>query len=102
MTSRINHIYRIVSAICIEILRPRVIGIPGIAILRDKSARSGIIESRIHIVEPCGGVRYAACEGNFVEEADVAAVLLESAELVVGVALLQVQRQTNIPMLVCT
>jgi len=45
---------------------------------------------KFHRDPPGARVRYAACEGDFVEEADVDAVLFERAELVVGVALLHV------------
>ena len=66
MPRRIHHIGRIIPAVCVEVLCPGVIGVAGVAILRDKSARSRVIESRIHVLQTRRRIRYATGEGDFI------------------------------------
>ena len=66
MPRRVDHIDRIIPAIAVKVLRPWVVGITRIAVLRYETTSGRIVKARVHVLQAGGVVRHAAREGDLV------------------------------------
>ena len=86
MPRGVNHIDRVISHIAVQVLRPWVVRVAGIAVLAQEPACSRLVEPRVHILQAGGLVVHAAGKGHFIQELGGARLALYVAKLVVGIA----------------
>ena len=83
MPCRVHHRSRVVSAVTVQILRPRVVRIPAVRVLCEEPARRRLVEARVHVLQPARHVPHARRERHVVFKVRVPCIVeLTSTNLI--------------------
>ena len=66
MPRRVDHTRGVVAAVAVQMLRPGVVRVARVRVLREEPAVLGIVVPRVHVLQARGLVRHAARVRHFV------------------------------------